>query len=66
MSFLSRLEVRYRGADVLRIEADTSVSENPSFGFILSGDPGGEQRGGQQRAGGEGGEVGRSRWAPGH
>lgn len=41
-SFLSRLAVRYRAAEVLRIEADTSVAENPSFGFTLSGEPGGE------------------------
>jgi sulfur-oxidizing protein SoxY len=41
-SFLSRLEVRYRGAKVLRIEAETSVSEDPTFGFILAGEAGGE------------------------
>lgn len=42
--FLSRLEVRYCGAEVLRIEADTSVAEDPTFGFTLSGEPGGELR----------------------
>ena len=44
VSFLSRLEVRYRDAEVLRIEADTSVAEDPTFGFTLSGEPGGELR----------------------
>jgi sulfur-oxidizing protein SoxY len=42
VSFLSRLEVRYRGAEVLRVEAETSVAEDPTFGFALSGEPGGE------------------------
>lgn len=42
VSFLHTLAVRYRGADVLRIEAETSVAENPSFGFTLAGEPGGE------------------------
>jgi sulfur-oxidizing protein SoxY len=45
VSFLSRLEVRYRGAEVLRVEAETSVAEDPTFGFALSGEPGGELRG---------------------
>jgi sulfur-oxidizing protein SoxY len=44
VSFLNLLAVRYRGADVLRIEAETSVSEDPTFGFALSGEPGGELR----------------------
>lgn len=44
VSFLSGVEVRYRGAEVLRIEADTAVSEDPSFGFTLAGEPGGELR----------------------
>jgi sulfur-oxidizing protein SoxY len=44
VSFLSRLGIRYRGAEVLRIEADTSVAEDPTFGFTLSGEPGGELR----------------------
>lgn len=34
--------MRYRGAKVLRIEAETSVSEDPTFGFILAGEAGGE------------------------
>lgn len=44
VSFLSRVEVRYRGAEALRIEAETSVSEDPVFGFTLAGEPGGELR----------------------
>ena len=44
VSFLNRVEVRYRGAEVLRIEAETSVAEDPSFAFTLSGEPGGELR----------------------
>ncbi len=43
-SFLNLLVVRYRGAEVLRIEAETSVAEDPSFGFTLSGESGGELR----------------------
>ena len=31
-------------ADVLRIEAETSVAEDPTFGFTLPGEPGGELR----------------------
>lgn len=42
VSFLATLAVRYRGADVLRIEAETSVAENPSFGFTITGEAGGE------------------------
>ena len=44
VSFLSQLAVRYGGAEVLRIEAETSVSEDPTFGFTLSGEAGGELR----------------------
>ena len=40
-SFLRRIAVRYRGADLLRIEADSSVAEDPTFGFSLPGEPGG-------------------------
>jgi sulfur-oxidizing protein SoxY len=42
--FLSRVEVWYRGAAVLTIESETSVAEDPSFGFTLSGEAGGELR----------------------
>jgi sulfur-oxidizing protein SoxY len=42
VSFLSRVEVRYRGVEALRIEAETSVAEDPTFGFTLAGEPGGE------------------------
>lgn len=42
--FLNRVEIRYRGAEVLRIEAETSVAEDPTFGFLLSGEAGGELR----------------------
>ncbi|MBD0274512.1 MAG: quinoprotein dehydrogenase-associated SoxYZ-like carrier [Acetobacteraceae bacterium] len=44
VSFLRKVEVRYRGAEALRIEAETSVAEDPVFGFTLSGEPGGELR----------------------
>ncbi len=44
VSFLNRVEVRYRGAGVLRIEAETAVAEDPTFAFTLSGEPGGELR----------------------
>lgn len=44
VSFLHTIEVKYRGADVIRIEAETSVAENPAFGFTLHGEPGGEVR----------------------
>lgn len=44
VSFLNRVEVRYRGAQVLCIEAETSVAEDPTFAFTLSGEPGGELR----------------------
>ena len=44
VSFLNRFAVCYRGAEVLRIEAETSVSEDPTFGFTLSGEAGGELR----------------------
>jgi sulfur-oxidizing protein SoxY len=42
--FLNKLEVWYRGAAVLSIEAETSISEDPTFGFTLSGEAGGELR----------------------
>jgi sulfur-oxidizing protein SoxY len=42
--FVRELRVTYRGAEVLRIEADISVAENPTFGFALEGEPGGELR----------------------
>lgn len=44
VSFLHRLSVRYRGAEVVAIEAETGVSEDPFFAFTLSGEPGGELR----------------------
>ena len=44
VSFINKLAVRYRGAQVLRIEAETSVAEDPAFGFTLSGEAGGELR----------------------
>ncbi len=34
----------YRGAEVLRLEADISIAENPTFGFALAGEAGGELR----------------------
>jgi sulfur-oxidizing protein SoxY len=42
--FVRELRVAYRGAEVLAIDTDISIAENPTFGFALSGDPGGELR----------------------
>jgi sulfur-oxidizing protein SoxY len=42
--FLRELRVTYRGAEVLRIESDIAIAENPTFGFMLAGEPGGELR----------------------
>jgi sulfur-oxidizing protein SoxY len=42
--FLRELRVGYRGAEVLSLEADISIAENPAFGFMLAGEPGGELR----------------------
>ena len=44
VSFLHTLRITYRAAEVLRIEAETSVAEDPTFAFTLSGEPGGELR----------------------
>lgn len=44
VSFLSEVEVRYNGVAALRMEAETSVAEDPVFGFTLAGEPGGELR----------------------
>jgi sulfur-oxidizing protein SoxY len=44
VSFLQTLRITYRAAEVLRIEAETSVAEDPTFAFTLSGEPGGELR----------------------
>lgn len=43
-SFVSQVEVRYRGAEVVRVEAEPSVAEDPAFAFGLVGEPGGELR----------------------
>lgn len=40
--FVRALRVLYRGEEALRVECDISISENPSFGFALAGEPGGE------------------------
>jgi sulfur-oxidizing protein SoxY len=42
--FIRSLRVLYRGAEVLRVECDISISENPTFGFTLAGEAGGELR----------------------
>ena len=42
--FVRTLRVLYRGAEVLRVEADISIAENPTFGFALAGEAGGELR----------------------
>ncbi len=34
----------YRSAEVLRVECDISIAENPTFGFALAGEAGGELR----------------------
>ena len=44
VSFLNLLAVHYRGAEVLRIESETSVAEDPTFGFTLTGEAGWELR----------------------
>lgn len=40
--FVRRLRVSYRGALALEVESDISIAENPTFGFMLAGEPGGE------------------------
>lgn len=42
--FIQRLTVLYRGQEVMAVESDISIAENPSFGFTLTGEPGGELR----------------------
>jgi sulfur-oxidizing protein SoxY len=42
--FVRTLRVLYRGAEVLRVECDISIAENPTFGFTLAGEAGGELR----------------------
>lgn len=42
--FVRTLRVLYRGAEVLTVEADISIAENPTFGFALAGEAGGELR----------------------
>lgn len=40
--YIRALRVTYAGAEVLRIESEISIAENPTFGFTLEGAPGGE------------------------
>ncbi|WP_161600818.1 quinoprotein dehydrogenase-associated SoxYZ-like carrier [Teichococcus oryzae] len=40
--FVRQLRVTYAGVPVLEVESDISIAENPTFGFLLSGEPGGE------------------------
>ncbi|MFZ4407488.1 MAG: quinoprotein dehydrogenase-associated SoxYZ-like carrier [Paracraurococcus sp.] len=42
--FIRSLRVDYAGAALFGVEADISIAENPTFGFSLAGDPGGELR----------------------
>ena len=42
--YVRAMRVLYRGAEVLGIECDISIAENPTFGFALAGEPGGELR----------------------
>lgn len=40
--FVRHLRVSYGGAVALDVESDISISENPTFGFMLAGEPNGE------------------------
>jgi sulfur-oxidizing protein SoxY len=42
--FVQELHITYRGAEVMAIETSISIAENPTFGFALAGEPGGELR----------------------
>jgi hypothetical protein len=42
--FVRTVRIAYRDAEVMAIETDISIAENPTFGFALSGEPGGELR----------------------
>lgn len=42
--YVRAVRVLYRGAEVLNVECDISIAENPTFGFALAGEPGGELR----------------------
>ena len=42
--FVRQVTVSYRGQAVLTVECDISIAENPTFGFALAGEPGGELR----------------------
>jgi sulfur-oxidizing protein SoxY len=42
--FVRQLAITYRGQEVMAVECDISIAENPSFGFILAGEPDGELR----------------------
>lgn len=42
--FVRAMRVLYRGTEVFSVECDISIAENPTFGFALAGEPGGELR----------------------
>jgi sulfur-oxidizing protein SoxY len=42
--FVRSLPVLYRGAEVLNVECEISIAENPTFGFALAGEARGELR----------------------
>lgn len=42
--YVRALRITYAGAELLRIESEISIAENPTFGFTLDGEPGGELR----------------------
>ncbi len=42
--FVRTVRVLYRGAEVLSVACDISIAENPTFGFALAGEAGGELR----------------------
>jgi sulfur-oxidizing protein SoxY len=42
--FIRSLRVLYRKQEVLAVESDISIAENPTFGFSVAGEPGGELR----------------------
>jgi sulfur-oxidizing protein SoxY len=42
--FVQRVTIAYRGQEAVMVESDISIAENPTFGFSLAGEPGGELR----------------------
>ncbi|WP_158292386.1 quinoprotein dehydrogenase-associated SoxYZ-like carrier [Paracraurococcus ruber] len=42
--YIREIRVTYAGAEVIGVAPDISIAENPTFGFTLAGEPGGELR----------------------